>query len=502
MNPLRTTGLSSVIIIVITFILGASLPASAQSVDDKIENLQQQIDELRTLLKEERSARDEERQEFQAERAAQKKERQEFKQEVATIKSATSEDRWPMASFGGQYRINFYSVDDDTATDNQTAGRARIRQNIDLKFFENFKTHLQLELGHTTDNVTTTSGSSRGNSIAVRHAVMDYTFTNGINMQAGLVPLSGGYHETMFSSDWDYNPLAASFIIPFAGGNLRLFAANLDEGIGTSETSLEDDLVHYQADFSTTLGGGSKVTLSGTAINTLDDPSVAVPGDDSYHFNAAAGINMGLSNDMAFNGFIAGSWTDKSMLGTTDDGSGFAVLGELTGSAGSGNFGIMVTHASGESDSGGFLTPMAIAGTNSYWGYTGLMTVQGPTDTAFDGDAVNISNNGYGLTSLQGKYSFPIMPDLTGYLAAGWFGNTDVTGRDDDIGYDLIGMTTYRFNKVFALDLGLAYAEYNDSHSGYFRGVRTGGAGGATLNAAAGSDQDRFAAFGRLQAEF
>jgi Sec-independent protein translocase protein TatA len=502
MNPLRPTGLSSVIIIiiVITFILGASLPASAQSVDDKIENLQQQIDELRTLLKEERSARDEERQEFQAERAAQKKERQEFKQEVATIKSTASADRWPVASFGGQYRINFYSVDDDTATDNQTAGRARIRQNIDLKFFENFKTHLQLELSHTTDNLTTTPGSSRGNSVGVRHAVMDYTFErNGINMQAGLVPLGDYYHDTMFSSDWDYNPLAASFIIPLGGGNLRLFAANLGEA---TETSLEDDFVHYQADFSTTLSGGNKVTLSGTAINFLDDPSVAVPGDDSYHFNASAGINMGLGNGMTFNGLVMGSWTDKSMLGTTDDGEGVAILAELTGSVGSGNFGLMVTHASGESDSGGFLSPMAIAGTNGYWGYTGLMTVQGPTDTAFDGDSVNISNNGYGLTTLQGKYSFPIMADMTGYLAAGWFGNTDVSGRDDDIGFDLIGMTTYRFNKVFALDLGLAYADYNDSHSGYFQGVRTGGAGGATLNAAAGSDQDRFAAFGRLQAEF
>ena len=119
-----------------------------------------------------------------------------------------------------------------------------------------------------------------------------------------------------------------------------------------------------------------------------------------------------------------------------------------------------------------------------------------------DANAVNISNNGYGMTSIQGKYSFPLTADMSGYLAAGWFGDTDVTGRDDDIGFDIIGMVNYRFNKVFGLELGVSYATLEDSHSGYWQGVKTGGAGGAGLNAGAGSEQDMFAGFGRLQAQW
>ncbi|MCK5432275.1 MAG: hypothetical protein KAJ03_05995 [Gammaproteobacteria bacterium] len=502
MNPPRPISLFSVVI-VIAIISGISLPARAQSVDEKLENMQQQIDELRILLIEERAAREKERQEFQAVTAAQEKERQEFKQEVETIKSTASEDRWPVAGFGGQYRINFYNADNDTNTvvpdtDDQTAARARIRQNVDLKFSEQFKTHLQLELQHTTDNVTRTASRRGGTStnVSVRHAVMEYTFGNGTNLQAGLVPLHDYYHDTLFSSDWDYNPLAASVIIPLGAGKARLFAANLDEG---AENIENDDFVHYQADYSLPLGSGGQVNVGGTILNLQDDASVGT--NDSFHYNAAAGITLPFGNDLTFNGSVIGSWSDSSLLGTTDDASGVAVLAELTGPAGPGNFGVMVSYASGESDGTGFLPPMAFAQTFGYWGYTGILTVQGPTDTGFDFDAINISNNGYGLTTVQAKYAFPIMTNLGGYLAAGWFGNTDASGRDNTVGYDLLGMGTYRFNKVFALDFGFGYASLNDSVSGYFQGVQNGGLGSA-FNQAAGTDRDKWALFGRLQAEF
>lgn len=413
-----------------------------------------------------------------------------------------SKDRWPEASFGGQYRINFYNADNDTNTvvpdtDNQTAARARIRQNIDLKFPEQFKTHLQLELQHTTDNVITTDVRRGGKStnVSVRHAVMDYTFGNGTNLQAGLVPLHDYFHDTLFSSDWDYNPLAASVIVPLGPGAFRLFAANLEEG---AENIENDDFVHYQADYSLPLGGG-QVNVSGTILNLQNDASAGT--NDSFHYNAGAGIHLPLGKDLAVNGFAIGSWSDGDLLGTTDSANGVAVLAELAGPAGPGEFGLLFSYASGNSDGTGFLPPMAFAQTYGYWGYTGILTVQGPTDTGFDFDGVNISNNGYGLTSVQGKYAFPIITSLDGYLAAGWFGNSDVPGRDSTVGYDLLAMGTYRFMKIFALDIGAGYANLNDSVSGYFQGVQNAGRG-APFNQAAGTERDKWALFGRLQAEF
>lgn len=438
------------------------------STDDRIEDLQRQIDELKQA-----------------------------RQESSTAPVAAAGG--PTATFGGQYRVNFYSADNDlpNGDDNQTAARLRLRQNVDIAFDEQFKTHVQFELQHTTDNVITTDVRRGGNetNVSVRHAVMDYTFRpdnafNGTNAQVGLVPLQDYFHQTQFSADWDYNPLALSFIVPAGTGSLRLFAANLEEG---SEADADDDFVHYQADLTLPLNNATGITLTGTALNIAD----AVGSDSSWHYNFGIGGHTRLGG-MQVNGFVLGSSTDTTLLGT-GDADGFAALLELTGSVGPGDFGVLVSHASGEDDGTGFLMPMAFAETFGYWGYTGILTVQGFTDTGFDFDGVNMSNNGYGMTSVQARYGFPITSALNGYLAAGWFGNTDAAGRDDSVGVDLLAMTTYRFNPVFALDLGVAYAQLEDSVSGYFQGVQ---GGPPAFNQAQGDDRDKVALFGRIQAEF
>jgi hypothetical protein len=465
----------------------AIMPAKAASVDEKIEALQRQIDELR------------------AEVAAGRRQQPRVAQTTAEdVQSApTAATHWPQPSFGGQYRINFYNADNgDNAvvsnTDAQRAARIRIRQNVDLIFAEQFKTHLQLELRHTTDNVTRTDSRRGGNStdVSVRHAVMDYTFGNGANVQAGLVPLHDYYHDTQFSSDWDYNPLAAALVSPLGPGTVRVFAANLEEGAEEIES---DDFVHYQADYTWPLGGDGAISFSGTVVNLQDDR--AIGSGDSLHYNLGGGVRIPSGPGLTFSGSVFGSWTDRKLLGTRDDASGITALAELGGPVGPGEFGVLVSYASGDGDGTGYLAPMAFAQTYGYWGYTGILNVQGPTDTGFDFDAVNISNNGYGLTSVQAKYGFPVAPRLNGYLAAGWFGNTDATGRDGTLGYDLIGVANYRFTEEFALDLGMAYAHLYDSVSGYFQGVQHGGAG-APFNQRRGTERDKWSFFGRLQAEF
>ena len=414
----------------------------------------------------------------------------------------------PEVTFGGQYRINFYSADNDfdtpapTESDNQTAARLRLRQNVDIAFDEQFKTHVQFELQHTTDNVSRTDSRRGGNAtrVSVRHAVMDYTFQpgnslDGANVQAGLVPLADYFHDTQFSADWDYNPLAASFIVPLGPSSLRLFAANLEEG---SESYNDDDYVHYQGDWNMPFGNEAGITVSGTALNIAD----AVGTGDSFHFNYGVGGHVALG-PVALNGFVMGSSTEKMLLGGTSNADGVAALAEFTASLGSGNFGVLASFTTGEDDGTGYLMPMAFAESFGYWGYTGILTVQGPSDTGFDGDGVNMSNNGYGLSSVKVKFSHPITSALQGYLAAGWYGNTDAARRDSTVGSDFLAMGTYRLNKVFALDLGAGYAQLEDSVSGYFQGVQsTTGRSGAAFNQARGEDRDKWAMFGRLQAEF
>lgn len=406
----------------------------------------------------------------------------------------------PEVSFGGQYRINAYSADNDVGgDDNQTAARVRIRQNVDIKFDERFKTHFQMELGHTTDNVTTTSGGDRATNLNVRHAVLDYTTLNGVNLQAGIVPLSDYFGDTLFSGDWNYNPVAASVLAPLGAGKLRAFAGTLRETVGAGgETVSKDDTTHYQLDYVLPVGSSTKINF-GASYVTLT-PDVATPFRSGDSSNYGVGVQFGLGRGLQLNGFVVGSSTDKKLLAPgAGDGRGVAAKLELTGGAGPGKFGLLATHATGKSDGSGFIPVMALSRTNGYWGYTGILTIQGPTDTGFDGDSVNISNNGYGLSTVQAKYSFPITPDLTGYVAAGWFGNSKAQGgRSGDVGTDFLLMGTYRFNKYLSLDFGGAYAKLEDSVSGYSNGI----VGGAGFNQGVGVSRNKSALFTRLQAEF
>jgi hypothetical protein len=281
--------------------------------------------------------------------------------------------RRPQLSLGGQYRVNGYSADNDLGGGHQTASRVRIRQNVDLEFDERFRTHLQLELGHTNDNVTTTTSSSRGNGIAVRHAVMDYILDRDVRFRAGVVPLSDRFGDSLFSADWDYNPVALAVTAPLLGGTVRAFAANLGEGF---ETVAEDDFVHYQLDYEIPLSPENRLNFGATLAKVAD-----AGGTDRFHANYGIGGSFRLKDGLLFRSFLIGSHTDSQLLGVSDDAHGFAGKIELSWENG---LGIMATYASGDSDGSGFLPTMALATTNGYWGYTGILTVQGPTDTGFD----------------------------------------------------------------------------------------------------------------------
>jgi hypothetical protein len=391
---------------------------------------------------------------------------------------------------GGQYRINSYSVNNGVDGDHPTASRVRIRQNLDFIFSREFNTHLQFELGHTNDNISTTNSSSRRTDISIRHAVMDYTFRNGVEVKAGIVPFSDAFDDMLFSSDWNYNPVAFSMEKDLGTGRLRVFGAQLNEG---DEPIAHDDFSHYQIDYrfkpaeSLTLNTGVTYADIADAYGTHTKPHI------NYGLGAMIDLGMGLKTKA----ILLGSHTDRHLLASSRDGEGIASKIELTGTVGRNRFGLMGTYASGERDGTGFLPVMAFAKTYGYWGYTGLLTVQGPTDTGFDGDAVNISNNGYGLTTFQAKYIFALRDDTDVYLGAGWFGNSRTpSGRSSYVGTDLLAMLTYHFTKILALDAGMAYAHLTDGVSGYSKGV----IGGAVFNNNTARDKTAF--FTRLQAEF
>jgi len=399
----------------------------------------------------------------------------------------------PSVSFGGQYRINAY-MGDDGIEGSHTAGRARLRQSLDIQFTEHFKTHLQAELGHTTDNMMTTTGSDRKTNLSARHAVMDYTFDNKINMQAGLLPLTDYFGDTLFSSDWDYNPLALAMTAPLGQGTVRAFAATLRE---MNERNNNDDVTHYQLDY--ILPWAQHRFNVGASVVTLPNSQ----GESRFSANYGIGGQWFWDQKTRLNTFILGSYSEQGLI-SQEAASGVAAKLELIRDLPFGSLGAMATHASGHREGRGFIPVMALSGVNGYWGYTGFLTVQGFTDTGLgDSDGINFANNGYGMTSLQTKYTFPITQKLDGYLGAGWFGNTSAQGRRSDVGYDVLLMGSYHFNRYLSLNFGGAYAYITDSLSPYYnRGDSFGVVGGGVFRQDIGEYRHKQMLFTRLQAEF
>jgi hypothetical protein len=147
---------------------------------------------------------------------------------------------------------------------------------------------------------------------------------------------------------------------------------------------------------------------------------------------------------------------------------------------------------------------MSLYGGLGYWGYTGKINVQGPTDTKIDGHAINIdggtagfnSNNtnlGRGVLTVQANASFNIIPDeLDGYLGVGWFQSEDSPSlSDDDIGVDLIAMGNYHFGSGLNLEFGVDYLSMGEGHFA------------STVNGPALEvERDIFLVFSRFQLEY
>lgn len=124
-----------------------------------------------------------------------------------------------------------------------------------------------------------------------------------------------------------------------------------------------------------------------------------------------------------------------------------------------------------ETKSGSFITPMSLIGHHGYWGYTGKLTIQGPTDTGID-DPINIDGGSYGnrtlglgLTSLQANVNIPVSPDFSVYGAAGFYTLNDAAeGAEKNVGTDIYLQGKYAFGDGLNLEFGADFASLGEGH--------------------------------------
>ncbi len=416
---------------------------------------------------------------------------------ILLLSSAVSVMAAVESTFHGQFRVNYYSLSQDKDVGaGIAAARLRWRPTWDAKISDDVSMHMQLNIGHIESNtsnarydksIETKLAHESDPAVALRHAMLLFTTPEiGGKFAAGLVPVSDKFGDTLFSSDWDFNPLTLAWLGKIGGADIRLATAKLME----RDSEVYDDVDAYVADVDLPMGNGSVggsvyVLNSGDAITALGDLGESAT-QNYIGIRASQGIGI-----VKVNGFIlwnsgtiescAASLCSGSALGEDVDNSGYAIKLEGTAPLGPANVGLLFITASGDKDFGGtdsassFITPMTLIAHTGYWGYTGKLNVQGPTDTGID-NPLNIdgaaygtgSGVGYGIMTVQAKADFPIMDRLTGYAAIGIFQHMDVpSGSEKSIGTDIYVQGKYNVAQNLNLEAGLDYASIGKDNTAY-----------------------------------
>ncbi len=383
----------------------------------------------------------------------------------------------PEVQFHGQYRINTYMDVQDSEV-SSLAARIRLRPTFDVDFEERVQLHLQQNIGHITANMGNgTLEQSGGPAFGIRHGYIRHHASDAFVTTAGIVPLSDKCGDTLFSGDWDFNPLAV--VLDGAEGKFgwRAGAGLLQQN---SESASDDD----------------NMTIA------MLDLDLSNFGLSAYWFTAGEGAGTATSLDGA-SLFVVGPRYGGS-VGALEL-NAFVLVSALTANAGNQDLNstgfaakveaalpvedkfrpaLMVLYASGDEDfgsedgAGAFITPMSLAGHHGYWGYTGKLTIQGPTDTGID-DPINIDGGSYGnqnlgggLLTVQAKVDGSLTDFAKGYLGIGMF---QAAAADDsvDIGFDGYGQVTFQLAPHLGLDVGADFASLGEGHHGATSAGRT-----------------------------
>ncbi len=389
----------------------------------------------------------------------------------------------------GQFRINYYSMSQDKDVgDGVAAARLRWRPTWDVKVNNDVSMHMQLNIGHIQSNTSNARFEQGGApAVALRHAVLNFTTPEtGGRFSAGLVPMSDKFGDTLFSGDWDFNPLALAWMGKIENVDIRLATGKLME----TDPSTDDDLDAYLADIDIPMGNGS---VGGSIYMFRSGDGLTGALGDLGDIATQNYIGVRASQDVGFakvNGFFvynmgkiescSAAFCSGATIGEDVDNSGYAIKLEGTRPVGSANLGLMLIMTSGDKEigstdsAGSFITPMALIDHHGYWGYTGKLNVQGPTDTGIDnplrvdGSVYGGAGLGYGLMTIQAKADFPITDKLNGYAAIGIFQHQDVPSvSDESIGTDIYIQGKYNIAQNLNLEAGLDYASIGKDNAAY-----------------------------------
>jgi hypothetical protein len=378
----------------------------------------------------------------------------------------------PAVTFHGQYRINSWVLRGEDGVET-SASRLRARPTFDVALPEETALHLQFNIGHINANaLQATVAHDGGPSFGLRQLVVSRAWDKALVLEAGLVPLSDRFGDTLFSADWDFSPLAAGVRGESGGLSWRAAAGRVVEGSEAWDAKDNATILIGDVDYGP-FGASVYGLLLGqgaSAAPTLQEGDLTIAGlryqDDLGPLNLR--LNLMASH-------LSGQVADTEVSAT-----GFAFIAAAQAPVGESlKLGLLSSVTTGDTDfgqakdSGAFLTPLSLLGLHGYWGYTGKLTVQGPTDTGID-DPVNIDGGSYGnqnlgrgLLTVQGKGELTLAEFARLYVGAGFFrGVSDGGLQSKDIGVDVYAQVRWTLGAWFTLETGVDVASLGEGYHG------------------------------------
>lgn len=307
------------------------------------------------------------------------------------------------------------------------------------------------------------------NRLQARGIRYGYLFAEPVTEQrflAGILPLSDELGDTLFSADWDFNVGGIAYLGACGASNYRLAYLELVEGVGASdEDMLGDDGTFLIADYVHNL----EALRVGVHAYYLSIAEGLPLGDtEELWIGPSVGTRLGSLNLRAFGVVNVGRLGEGTLddeghvvsgYRTNDGHTGFAVKLEASHPVGASELSVQTLYSSGDPEDdvqGRFVTPQGLLGTQGYWGYTHLFTANPPSDVNDLG--LELGNAGAGLFTLQGRARVPLLEQLRGEVAAGWFLAPEERNGTRDMGVEVGGLLTWTIHDSFQIDFGGAGA--------------------------------------------
>lgn len=350
-----------------------------------------------------------------------------------------------------QYRT-MYNSSNIGSTDNYDFFRQRMRLQLDISPAEGVGGFAQIEYRSRWGEQAAASDVpfNRLSARGMRYG-FGYADVLGGKLRAGILPVSDQLGDSLFSADWDFNVGGIDYsakrgTLGYRVGYLRL---------SDTMAKVKDENTNFIIlDVNTELGGGLKL---GGHFYSLNSPVGGALGENSQSW---IGVNAGTKLGPAdVNGFVI---TNSGKIGTTDN-SGTAFKVEAGLSLGGGSLGVQAVMSTGDTGGKGFKTPQGILNTGGYWGYTYIFSPHGPSDVNDFG--AEIGAKGYGMTTIQAKFDYPISSGLGLQVVFGNYsaGKEVAAGKGTGLGTDMGVQLTVKVAEKLNLQTGYATASLGDA---------------------------------------